>query len=268
MTTETLSHRIGTAALSLVLVSMLSACVVTSPFTNSTSSAPPSNSSPSTTASTNPVPSISEEREIEIGDELAVNLLSGAKLWRDERAQEYVNQVGRWVTVVSERPELPWQFGILDRAEIGSYPLPGGKVFITRGMLKKLNNEAELAGVLAHEIAHVLQRHQLRTLSGTAGSDKLGAVNAALDRNLEFEADRMAVVLMVRAGYDPSSYLNVLRTLQSSPTSDSGLALLVSTHPAWKDRISELQPVVEKLAKYNKTNKGRERFVAALAGKR
>ncbi len=207
---------------------------------------------------------INEAREIEIGDELAVTLLAGGKLLNNDRAQEYVNQVGRWLTTVTERPDLPWQFGIMDRAEIGSYPLPGGKVLVTRGMLKKLSNEAELAGVLAHEIAHIVQRHQLKTMAAEGGQEKLGAINFPLDRAVEFEADRMAAVIMARAGYDANAYLNVLRNLQNDRSNDQGLSMLTAVHPAFKDRIAELQPVVSNIAGAAKGDKGRERFAAAL----
>ena len=207
---------------------------------------------------------INEAREIEIGDELAVTLLEGAKLLNNDRAQEYVNQVGRWLTVGTERADLPWQFGIMDRAEIGAYPLPGGKVLITRGMLKKLTSEAELAGVLAHEIAHVLKRHQLKTMAAEGGQEKLGAINFPMDRALEFEADRMAAVIMARAGYDANAYLNVLRTLQNDRSNDQGLAMLNAVHPSFKDRIAELTPVVAKIAKSDKPDKSRERFQAGL----
>jgi beta-barrel assembly-enhancing protease len=207
---------------------------------------------------------IGEAREIEIGDELAVTLLEGGKLLNNDRAQEYVNQVGRWLTTGTERVDLPWQFGIMDRAEIGAYPLPGGKVLITRGMLKKLTSEAELAGVLAHEIAHVLKRHQLKTMSADGGQEKLGAINFPMDRALEFEADRMAAVIMARAGYDANAYLNVLRTLQSDRSNDQGLSMLNAVHPPLKDRIAELSTVVAKIAKSDKPDKSRERFQSAL----
>jgi beta-barrel assembly-enhancing protease len=207
---------------------------------------------------------INEAREIEIGDELAVTLLEGGKLLNNDRAQEYVNQVGRWLTTGTERVDLPWQFGIMDRTEIGAYPLPGGKVLITRGMLKKLTSEAELAGVLAHEIAHVVKRHQLKTMAAEGGQDKLGAINFPMDRTLEFEADRMAAVIMARAGYDANAYLNVLRTLQNDRSNDQGLSMLTAVHPPIKDRIAELAPVVAKIAKSAQPDKGRERFQAAL----
>jgi len=207
---------------------------------------------------------INEAREIEIGDELAVALLEGGKLLNNDRAQEYVNQVGRWLTIGTERVDLPWQFGIMDRAEIGAYPLPGGKVFVTRGLLKKLTSEAELAGVLAHEIAHTVKHHQLKTMSAEGGQEKLGAINFAMDRALEFEADRMAAVIMTRAGYDANAYLNVLRTLQNDRSNDQGLAMLNAVHPSFKDRIAELTPVVAKIPKSDKPDKSRERFQAAL----
>ncbi len=207
---------------------------------------------------------VSEAREIEVGDELAVTLLEGGKLLNNDRAQEYINQVGRWLTTVTERADLPWQFGIMDRAEIGSYPLPGGKVLITRGMLKKLGSEAELAGVLAHEIAHIVQRHQLKTMATEGGQEKLGAINFPLDRAMEFEADRMAAVIMTRAGYDANAYLSVLRNLQNDRSNDQGLLMVTAVHPPFKDRIAELQLVVTKITGAAKADKSRERFIAAL----
>lgn len=210
---------------------------------------------------------ISELREIEIGDELAVSMLKGAKLLNHDPAQEYLNQVGRWLSVGTERVDLPWQFGIMDRAEIGAYPLPGGKVLITVGLLKKLNDEAELAGMLAHEIAHVVQRHQLKTLSTEPGADKLGAVTYALETANEFAADRMAVVIMARAGYDPNAYLNAMRTLQNDRSNDPGLGMLAAVHPPFKDRLAELQRVVQGMAKTPPPavpDKGRARFAALL----
>jgi beta-barrel assembly-enhancing protease len=205
-----------------------------------------------------PQQQVSEDREIEIGDEYAAALLTQAKLLDNDAVQEYVNQVGRWLTANTERPDLPWQFGVMDRNETGAYPMPGGKVILTKGLLRKLTSEAELAGVLAHEIAHVVRRHQLPA----SGPDKIGAITAPLDPAMEFEADRMAVVIMSRAGYDPSAYLTVLRGLQSG--SDEGLRLLAFTHPPLANRIAQLEPHIGKLPKADK-NKGRERFQAAIS---
>jgi beta-barrel assembly-enhancing protease len=205
-----------------------------------------------------PQPAVSEDREIEIGDEYAAALLTQAKLLDNDAVQEYVNQVGRWLTANAERPDLPWQFGVMDRAETGSYPMPGGKVIITKGMLQKLSSESELAGILAHEIAHVVRRHQMQ--SSTA--ERIGAINAPLDPAMEFEADRMAVVIMSRAGYDASAYLSALRKLQGG--GDAGLQLLAATHPPIANRIAQLEPHIGKLPKADK-NKGRERFQGAIS---
>lgn len=207
---------------------------------------------------------MTEAREIEVGDELAISMLAGAKLLNQDAAQEYVNHVGRWLTTVTERPDLPWQFGIMDRAEVGAYPLPGGKVLLTVGMLRKLKDEAELAGVLAHEIAHVVARHQLSSIAAAEpGQGSLGAITTALNPDLEFEADRMAVVIMARAGYDAAAYLNVLRTLQNDRSNDPGLGLLVSVHPPFKDRMAHVQTMVQALPKAQVSagsDKSRARF--------
>src|SRR6202795_214182 len=71
------------------------------------------------------------------------------------RMQRYVNNVGRWIASQSERPDLPWQFGVLDAPQLNAFAVPGGTIFITRGLVQRMRSEAELAGVLAHEIAHV-----------------------------------------------------------------------------------------------------------------
>ncbi len=208
-----------------------------------------------------------ESREIEMGDELAVSLLGGAKLLNNDAAQEYVNQVGRWLTLGTERVDLPWQFGIMNRTEIGAYPLPGGKVLITLGMLKQLKTESELAAVLAHEIAHVVKRHQLQSLSSDTTQTNLGAITVALPPALEFEADRMAVVILARAGYDPAAYLSVLRRLRSNHSNDAGLAMLNTVHPPFGERITQLQPIVQRLSTSitpSPAEPQRARFTAAI----
>jgi beta-barrel assembly-enhancing protease len=214
---------------------------------------------------------ISETREIEIGDELAISLLQGGKLHNNERAQEYVNQVGRWIANQTERAELPWQFGIIDRAETGAYALPGGKVLLTQGMLLRLKNEAELAGVLAHEIAHIVRRHQLKNWPTQTEASGLGGITQALDAADELEADRMAIVLMARAGYDPKAYVNVLRNLQTDRTNDPGLQLLASIHPPWKDRIAAVQAAlsqIKEIVRFEDESKTRSRYSTVIASLR
>jgi len=102
-----------------------------------------------------------EADEIKMGQEFASVLLGAKPLLADVRIQRYVNTLGRWLAMQTERPDLPWTFGVLDDSGFNAFATPGGYIFITRGLLNRMNNEAELAGVLAHEIGHVLRKHHL-----------------------------------------------------------------------------------------------------------
>jgi predicted Zn-dependent protease len=208
---------------------------------------------------------IKEPQEITLGEGIASNLLGAAPLLDNPAVQQYVNRVGRWLTLQTERPDLPWQFGVLDDNDVNAFAAPGGYVFITKGLLAQMNSEAELAGVLAHEISHVLRKHHLQAIKKGAqteliselandalknnGSDpRLAKLVSAgtevyargLDKNDEFEADRMGVVIAARGGYDPYGLPAVLQTLQSLNPSDSSVALMFKTHPALADRLSLL----------------------------
>ena len=108
------------------------------------------------------VKEIDEPEEISIGKDVASRLLGAAPLVANPGLQRYVNQVGRWLAVQTERPDLPWQFGVLDSPNVNAFAVPGGTIFITRGLLERMRSEAELAGVLGHEIVHVLRKHHLK----------------------------------------------------------------------------------------------------------
>ena len=202
----------------------------------------------------------SKDEEIAIGREITGNLLGAAPLVKDEALQKYVNSVGRWVASQSERPDLPWHFGVIDSEDLNAFSAPGGYVVITKGMYRKFTNEAQLAGVLGHEIGHVVKKHQLKILQKqqllNAGasllSDKLGKDNKlvskaigsgaeisarSLDKSAEFEADRLGMSYATRAGYDPYGLTDVLQTLSQTNKSDSSVALLFKTHPLPEDRL-------------------------------
>ena len=212
---------------------------------------------------------INESEEIAIGQGIAANLLGASPLLDDGRAQEYVNEVGRWLSLQTERPDLPWKFGILKTSDINVFATPGGTIFITNGLLQRLNSESELAGVLAHEIVHVLRKHHLAALQKEARMDIASelasqapkdkgdpaiidkAVKAGievyahgLDKNDEFEADRMGIVIATRAGYDPYGLPAVLQMLEAINARDSSPALMFKTHPAPRDRLSLLDKIM------------------------
>jgi len=219
---------------------------------------------------TRDVKEVDEKGEIQIGQGVASSLLGAAPLVADERLQKYVNQLGRWLALQTERPDLNWHFGVLDSPNVNAFAAPGGYIFITRGLLLKLHNEAELAGVLAHEIAHVLRRHHLNAIQknarvgivadvlSIATQDKQHSetldkvINAGtelyargLDKDDEFEADRMGVIIAARAGYDPYALPAVLQTLEAMNPQDSGLALMFKTHPSPSSRLDLLDKAMQ-----------------------
>jgi len=209
----------------------------------------------------------STAEEISLGREIAGNLLGAAPLVKDTALQKYVNSVGRWVASQSERPELPWRFGVIESEDLNAFAAPGGYIMLTKGLYRKLQNEAQLAGVLGHEIAHVVKKHQLKVLqkqqllSMGAGllSDKYAKDNAliskaigsgaeisarSLDKSAEYEADRLGLSYATRAGYEPYGLAEVLQTLGQSSSSDASVALLFKTHPHPDERLTALSDSV------------------------
>ena len=231
---------------------------------------------------------IGEKEEIEIGREMAARLLGAAPLAAQDPVQRYVNHVGRWLASQTERPDLPWRFGVLEAPQLNAFATPGGHIFITRGLFERMRSEAELAGVLAHEIAHVLKKHHLKAiqkgaqleLAGTAVStlarqdrntanrEKLLAAGSelfarGLDKSDEFEADRLGVVIAARGGYDAYGLPTVLQTLQAMNPEDSGLALMFKTHPTPAERLDALERMQPTLDAYAGQPQLAERFAGA-----
>src|SRR5512143_101869 len=203
-----------------------------------------------------------ESEEIAIGRQIAGDLLGAAPLVKDARLQKYVNQVGEWVASQSERPDLPWHFGVIQSEDVNAFAAPGGYIFVTLGLYRLLQNEADLAGVLGHEIGHVIRKHHLKLLQQSklvdlggkalskqvGGNDKVqqligsGAeiVARGLDKNAEFEADRIGVVLATRAGYDSYGLPGVLQQIGHISKDEGSVALLFKTHPLPDDRLAHL----------------------------
>lgn len=209
----------------------------------------------------------SKAEEIALGREITGNLLGAAPLVKDEALQKYVNSVGRWVASQSDRPDLPWHFGVIESDDLNAFAAPGGYVMVTKGLYRKLTNEAQLAGVLGHEIGHIVKKHQLKVLQkqqllnvgASFLSKQLGKDNKlvskaigsgaeisarSLDKSAEYEADRLGLSYATRAGYEPFGLPEVLDTLSQTNKNDSSVALLFKTHPLPDERLAALGDAV------------------------
>ena len=126
----------------------------------------------------------SQEDEIALGEAATASFLGAAPLHADAGLQRYVNRVGKWVALHSDRADLPWTFSVIDTETINAFALPGGSIIVSSGLLKRLASESELAGVLAHEIAHVVKKHQLKAIQSGMQADfwKNVGTSVAADR--------------------------------------------------------------------------------------
>ena len=201
-------------------------------------------------------------REREIGFGIAATVVGRYKLLQNDAVLSYVNLVGQSVAQQSVRgSEVSFRFGVLDTEDVNAYAAPGGYVLITRGALDLMQSEAELAGVLAHELAHVDQKHiveairrsavfvQLRDETQLTGStlDSIaafgtGVLFTGLSRDEELEADSLGLIYAAGAGYRTDGLLQFLRHLQAAEGNPSqGLREWIATHPPTADRLAAVE---------------------------
>jgi len=203
---------------------------------------------------------LSEEDEIRLGRETDVEIIRQYGLYEDPQLSAYLNEIGQRIAKVSHRPQLNYQFKIIDASVVNAFAVPGGYLYFSRGILAALNNEAELAGVVGHEIGHIAARHsaqqyskaQLAQIGLGLGSILIdsplligvaqfgvGMLFLRFSRDHEREADRLGVEYASKAGYDASQLANFFEMLnRMNPGSDrSGLPGWFSTHPSPEDRI-------------------------------
>ena len=203
---------------------------------------------------------ISEQQDIEIGQKYApeVEKQMGGRV-ADQLLQNYVDSVGQRLARVSHKPDLQYHFVVLESETLNAFALPGGYVFITSGMLKKLETEAQLAGILSHEITHIVARHSSANMSREIGISVLlsavisgetpqGVLTAAdltrqilglqYSRQQEQEADSGGLDYMVSAGYNPYGMVETVRMLENEQKQRP--IEFLSTHPAPQNRIAYL----------------------------
>ena len=233
------------------------------------------------------------EREIDFGRGVSAKILGKYPILRNERMVRYISQIGTGISAQLGRPELRYFFGILDTDEINAFAAPGGYIFVTRGALKLMRNEAQLAGVLAHELAHIDQKHIVRKLklqstdrsitSGIAqvlGGATLTAkialerlndlafkmlMEEGLSKEDEADADKKALEMLMSTGYDMQSYLEYLQSLK--PYLEQGQAKVLSkTHPTIEFRYNNLREFIIKNELENfQGKKNEKRFQEEIA---
>jgi len=207
---------------------------------------------------------MSLEKEREIGREVAAVVAGRWRVVNDPALTDYVNLVGTVVAQQSPRyGELPFRFAVLDTDEINAFATPGGYVFVTRGALALMESEAELAGVLGHEVAHVDQKHVLEQVRKgnmiTGAATEADLSGPVLDRAIEqlsslifkgvgraaeLESDSLGMLYAAAAGYRPDGLLTFVRRLQTNDASPRGgrfLAEMRATHPEPPARIAALE---------------------------
>ena len=216
---------------------------------------------------------MSEQEELALGRQHNQQILKAYRVYDDVDLQQYVQSVGERVARVSHRQNLIYRFTLLDSTEVNAFALPGGYIYITRGLLAYLNSEAELAAVLAHELGHVMARHSVRQHSFSTATTVLGSLIVAATgvrgvdqltnvlgtgiirgygREHELEADGLGAVYLAKAGYRASAMRDVIATLKNQELFDKKLALeqgreprayhgVFSTHP---DNDTRLQQVL------------------------
>ncbi|MDO8810865.1 MAG: M48 family metalloprotease [Gallionella sp.] len=244
---------------------------------------------------------MSESQEIALGRQYNEQIIQEQyQVYESKALQDYVNNVGQKLARQSHRPALNYRFTVLDSPEINAFALPGGYVYITRGIMAYLNSEAELAAVIGHEIGHVTARHSVRQQSavqaanigltiasifvpevGSMGGQNIanlvgGALLSGYGREHELEADRLGAQYLARADYDPQAIIRVLRTLKNQELKDAELAKqegreprrysgLFATHPDNDTRLKQVVGEADTLAPA-KPFEGRSEFLAITDG--
>lgn len=244
---------------------------------------------------------MTEEQEIAFGRQYDEQMIKKQyKVYESKALQDYVNGVGQRLAKRSHRPNLKYHFLVLDTPEVNAFALPGGYVYITRGIIAYLNSEAEMAAVLGHEIGHVTARHPVRQQSAaqatniglTVASIFVPQINTNIGQNLanllggallsgygrehELEADRLGAQYLARADYDPQAIIRVLRVLKNQELKDAELAKqegrepshysgLFATHPDNDTRLKQVVGEADKLVSANPIE-GRSEFLAATEG--
>ncbi len=201
------------------------------------------------------ISSMSDEQEVALGRQINDRLVRDVRLYNNRQVTNYVNTIGQRLVRHSSRPELPFTFQVVQDDSINAFATLGGFVYVNTGLIRRADNEAELAGVVAHEIAHITEKHVLARLRQAAiaqgvlnatGVDPDVLVNIAYElvinrpnsRSAEYEADHVGLNILTRSNYAPVGMVNFFERLLSS---GGGLPQFLNTHPDTRNRVARLR---------------------------
>jgi predicted Zn-dependent protease len=233
----------------------------------------------------------SVQQDAEVGRQAAQDAERQLPMLRDGTTEGYINAIVQRLAAVAPGPRFPYRARVVNAAEINAFALPGGYVYVNRGLIEAVRNEGELAGVLAHEMAHVAQRHGtsqatkaygaqmgvglLGSLLGgrdhrlgvgeqVIGSLGLSALFMKFSRNAESEADRVGAQMMSRAGYDPMAMANFFDLLAAQQRGNpSAVSQFFSDHPSPQNRSASIRALAAQLGRGRGTQVGGLRTVQA-----
>jgi predicted Zn-dependent protease len=236
---------------------------------------------------------VSESQEIQMGQQAAQEVAQSIGFVDDPELQAYVADIGKRMAAKSERPNLPWEFHVVNDAAVNAFAIPGGFIYVTRGLLAHMNTEAELASVLGHEIGHVTARHSVQQISkaqlATLGlgigsilssdvaqlagvaSQGLGVLFLKYGRDAETQADDLGFRYALGLNYDVREMANVFETLNRASQVGGGtggrLPEWLSTHPNPENRVARTQARLDTLqAPLGNTIVGRDEFLRRIDG--
>jgi beta-barrel assembly-enhancing protease len=214
---------------------------------------------------------VSVQQEVELGQQAQAEISKQMPVLGDAQLDRYIDSVGERLAAHAPGPKYPYSFGVVNYKELNAFALPGGPIYVHRGTIAAARTEAQLAGVMAHEVAHIAQRHAAKQISkGIVANGLLGLLGAVLDdggrgeqaarigasvvaqsvfmkfsRDDESEADRIGAEIMDRAGWDPHGLAEFMQVLQNEQQrSPSSVETFFSSHPSPSGRVRALQTMV------------------------